>query len=340
MLVKKGKIRKQGKGLSFFYHAPSSSILLIPMESRDTPFIFQESTSDFQTIDVQGQITYRVADAEVLSGMLDFTLAPDGHYIGDGLEKLPVRLTNLTQIVLREKLQSMDLKNVLSAAFDLVSFATERLKSAELIKQLGLEVLDFSILGIKPTPEIAKALEASSRESLLKDADDAIYSRRNFAVEQERKIQENELQTQISVEEKNRLIREEQMNAEIAVQEKQQLVEEAKMNSVAAVETKKAQIAKQKIIARIEQETERKQFVETRSQNSVREAQAHAQAIKLQLDTLAGMTPEFIEALVTSGMQPHQLISKAIRDLAQNAEKIGNLNISPDLLESLINKAE
>ena len=338
MLVKKGKIKKMGNGLSFFYHAPTSSLVLIPMASRDTPFIFQESTSDFQTIDVQGQITYRVKDAQKLSVMLDFSLAPDGHYTGDGLEKLPVRLTNLTQIVLREKLQSMDLKQVLTTAFDLVSFATERLKNANLIGELGLEILDFSILGIHPTPEIAKALEASSRENLLKDADDAIYQRRNFAVEQERKIKENELQTQISIEEKNRLIREEQMNAEIAVQEKQQVIEEAKMISIQAVEKKRAQIAMDKIQSGIEQENVREQLVVAKSKNTLAEAKTHTQAMKMQLDTLAQLNPDYVNALIESDMQPHQMISKAIRELAQNAEKIGSLNFSPELLASLLDK--
>jgi hypothetical protein len=34
-------------------------------------------------------------------------------------------------------------------------------------------------------------------------------------------------------------------------------------------------------------------------------------------------------------MSPEQLISSAFRGLAGNAERIGQLNISPDLLESL-----
>ena len=45
------------------------------------------------------------------------------------------------------------------------------------LEKLGVEVIGFSILGIKPNKETARALEAGSREVLLKQADDALYLR-------------------------------------------------------------------------------------------------------------------------------------------------------------------
>ena len=42
------------------------------------------------------------------------------------------------------------------------------------------------MLAIKPKRHTARALEAEAREALLRRADEAIYSRRNSAVEQER----------------------------------------------------------------------------------------------------------------------------------------------------------
>ena len=64
---------------------------------------------------------------------------------------------------------------------------------------LGVEILALSILSIKATPEMAKALQADAREKLLQKADEAIYARRNTAVELERQIKENELNTEIAV---------------------------------------------------------------------------------------------------------------------------------------------
>ena len=47
---KNGKIVKEGRGLSFFYFAPNSSIAAIPMGSNDLPFIFSENTLDYQSV--------------------------------------------------------------------------------------------------------------------------------------------------------------------------------------------------------------------------------------------------------------------------------------------------
>ena len=338
MLYRKGRIKRQGAGLSFFFHAPSASLVIVPAESRDTPFIFKEATSDYQAVDIQGQITYRVTDAPRLATMLDFTADPGGLPLGDGIEKLPVRLTNLVQVLLREKLGSLPLRQALASAPDLVAFARERLKAAPTVTELGLEVIDFSILKISPTPEIAKALEASAREGLLKDADSAIYERRNFAVEQERRIKENELQTQIAIEEKNRRIREEQMNVEIAVQEKQKLVEEARMNARQSIAQREAEIQEQQMQASIAMERLRKNLVATENENALARARTRAEASQMELSVLAGLNPELTEALVAAQMDPARFIGRAIRDLSSNAERIGQLNISPDLLQSLLDR--
>jgi len=67
------------------------------------------------------------------------------------------------------------------------------------------------------------------REELLRRADEAIYSRRNAAVEQERAIKENELNTEIAVENKKRQIKEAQMDADRAVRERRRVIEQEEM---------------------------------------------------------------------------------------------------------------
>ncbi|MCB1170021.1 MAG: band 7 protein [Leptospiraceae bacterium] len=336
LLYRGGKVRKQGPGLSFLYFAPSASLVLVPADSRDAPFIFQETLKDFQTVDIQGQITYRVKDPARLASMLDFTVDPAGRPLGDGLEKLQLRLTNQVQVTLREKIRGYILREALSAGPELVEFVRGRLGEEPVLQELGLIVLDFAILRVSPTPEMARALEATARENLLKEADDAIYQRRNFAVDQERGIKENELQTEIAVEEKQRQIRETQMNAEIAVQEKQKLVEEAKMEAKASVARKKREIEREELDARTSLEEKRKELVSLENENRLNQARTEGQAIRFQMEGLAGLSPHLLEVLAANQMDARQIISRAIRDLAGNAEKIGNLNISPDLLQSLL----
>ena len=77
---KNGKIKREGRGLSFFYFLPNSSIVAIPMGSNDLPFIFNESTNDYQTVTIQGQISYKINTPKTLADILDFTVNDTGQY--------------------------------------------------------------------------------------------------------------------------------------------------------------------------------------------------------------------------------------------------------------------
>lgn len=338
ILFRNGKPRRYGTALNFFYYAPSSSLVIVPAGTRDANYIFNETTADFQTIAIQGMFTFQVVDPLKLAGLLDFSVDAKGRYVGDGLEKLQVRITNAVQVTLRERLKSMVLREALTGAGALVEHTRSRLIENEVVSALGLQVLDFTILQIGPTPDMARALEASARENLLKEADEAVYERRNFAVEQERRIKENELQTEIAVEEKNRVIREEQMNAEIAVQEKTRIVEETKMEAARSIEQKRLEIQKEKLEAEIQMEERRQGLIENESRNVIEQARARAEATRLQMDLLRGLPPELTELLLLGQMDAGKIVARAMRDLSKNAAKIGTLNISPELLESLIRR--
>ena len=83
---------------------------------------------------------------------------------------------------------------------------------------MGVEILNLAILSLKPTPEMAKALEAEAREALNRNADEAVYSRRNAAIEQERRLKENELETELLVQTKQRELHERELEAQIALE--------------------------------------------------------------------------------------------------------------------------
>lgn len=90
MLYKYGKIKREGAGLSFFYYGPTSTIVAVPIASIDMPFVFQEATADFQTVSIQGQFTYRVANPKQLASLLDFSVDNRRAYTSDDPRKLPV----------------------------------------------------------------------------------------------------------------------------------------------------------------------------------------------------------------------------------------------------------
>ena len=314
-----GRIVREGAGLSFFYYSPSSSLVAVPVASTDSAFIFEEVTADFQTVTIQGQVTYRVADARKLAALMNFTLAANGQkYASDEPQKLPQRVVNVVNVLARSELQKLPLRQAIRASDALVQTVRSGLTSSPDIAQLGLEILGLSILAIKPTPETSRALEAETREQLLKEADEAICIRRNSAVEQERAIKENELNTEIAVEQKKRQIRETQMDAERAVQEKRQQIEKSDM------------------AAKVGLEDQRKQLVSLAAENAKAEADARAYGISTSMQALGAVDSRVLQALASVGMKPEQLIAVAFQQLAGNAEKIGQLNISPDLLQELL----
>ena len=289
---RRGSVVREGAGLSFFYYAPTTSLVAVPIASTDAPFIFEESTSDFQSVTVQGQVAYRVVDPKKLASLMNFSLDARGHgYTSDDPQKLPQRVINVVNVLARAQLQSLKLREAIRASDTIVQKVRTSLASSSEMVQLGLEILGLSILAIKPTPETARALEAETREALLKEADEAIHTRRNAAVEQERAIKENELNTEIAVENKKRQIREAQMEAERSVQEKQHQLQQAEMAAKVLLESK------------------RKELVVTAAQNARIEADARAYSISTTMQSLSSVDARIVQALASVGMKPEQLIA-------------------------------
>lgn len=313
-----GQPVREGAGLAFFYFAPSASLVSIPMESVDAPFMFREVSADFQEVTVQGQVTYRVADPKLLASLMNFTLKANGtDYVSEDPTKLPQRVVNAVQVQLRAKLQGQKLQDLLRESDSLAQTVRDGLRQPDALPSLGLELVSLAILAVKPTPDTARALEATVREQILKEADDALYRRRNAAIEQERAVKENELNTEIAVETKKRQIRETQMDAERVVLEK------------------RLQIQAQEMQGRISHEKENETLTELKTGNAKREADAKAYAMSALVKTVSGVDPKVLQALALGSADASTIIAAAFQDLAQNAGKIGELNISPDLLHQL-----
>lgn len=316
---KDGKVIRSGTGLAFFYYQPTSSIAVVPVSSTDVPFIFNEMTADFQPITVQGQLTYRITDAELVASLLNYTVAKSGvGYESEDPAKLSQRLVNLTQVLVRAEVLARPLQAAIRAADEISDAVLAKLQESETVAALGVGVLALAILEIRPTPEIAKALEAESREALLRQSDQAIYDRRNAAVEQERRIKENELNTEIAVEEKKRQIRETKASADLAVETKQQQVREAQM------------------VGQIKLEEERKQLAAAQAENARILSDAEAYKLAASLRPLQELDNKVLQVLAVQTAEPRLMAAMALKQLAENAGKISHLSITPDLLQTLL----
>lgn len=320
---KAGSLKKEGRGLSFFYFAPNSSIVAIPMGSNDLPFIFQESTNDYQKVTIQGQISYKISNPKMLADVLDFTVTDAGTYKKNDIEKLNQRIINESQTSTSSFIHNIGLKEAIRSAKEMEHRILEGLRSSDAINMLGIEILGANVLAVQATPEMSKALETETRERLQQEADQAIYERRNFAVEQERKIKESELNTEIAVEEKQKQIDEKRMESEVQRMENNRKLREMNIGADIVVEN------------------QRKIFIEQKTENDKKEAEVQGFQIEAMLKPYKDMDWRALTALAGHS-DARNNIALAFRELAQNAEKIGNLNISPDFLDSILNnkKAE
>lgn len=301
-----GRLRRAGAGLSFLYFAPISTLSDVPVNSVDVPFIFQEVTTNFQPVSLQGQLTYRVSDPARTAGLLDFSVNAGGEYMSskDPRDALAQRLINTAQMTAKTIVQKMTLHEALASCDSIGRELLSRLRANETIVMLGVEVLGLSLQAIKTTPETSKALEAEAREALLRKADQAIYARRNASVEEERRIKESELNTEIAVENKRREISETKMQADIALEEQRTILI-------------------QKVV-----------------ENEKAHADSRAYALRTTLEPLQNANWRTLLAVAGRDGDPRLAISLAFEELAANAGKIGQLNVTPDLLQSLLVRTE
>ncbi len=314
-----GKLVAEGAGLSMFYYGPATTLVAVPIASREESFIFEKVTADFQTVTVQGHVSFRIAEPAKTARLLNFALLPNGvHYATQDPEKLPERVIAIAQVLVQEIIQRATLTEAIRSASELADAVLNGLRANAEIAALGVEILGLAILGVTPTPETARALEATAREAILKQADEAIYARRNAAVENERAIKQNELDTEIAVEVKKRTIRESQMDAEAAVRRKKNELRQAEMEADIVVENR------------------RREFVTINAENIRTLAEAEAQRVGAAVRVLQDVDPRIVQALAATAMQPSQLIAQAFGGLAERADRIGQLNLSPDLLQSLL----
>ena len=266
-----GRILQQGAGRAFWYWVPNTSIALVPISTTDALFVFNEATGNFQAITLQGQITFRITEPLTLATQLNFTVNPrTRQYRSDDPAKLNQRIINIIQMHTRNELQQLSLEDALRSSTRLAETVLARIQEEPALRTMGIECISLFFTSIKATPEMTKALEAEYREALQKRADQAIYSRRADAVEQERKIKQNELSTTVDLEQR------------------------------------------------------RQQLVDLEGENARKQAEFAAEAVRIQLVPYQTFDSRILLAL-------------AFRDFAKNSEKIGNLTITSEILERLLN---
>lgn len=196
-----GRLVHSGRGLSFWYRPLVTGLAEIPLDDREQPFLFAGRTLDFQEAHVQGAVTFRVKEPELLAQRLDFSIHVErGGWLNEPLAQLAAIVTQLAQQAATDYLAHAPLRTVLQEGVQELRARIEAfLRDGEELAGMGIELVSVRIAKIAPSAELEKALQAPARELLQQAADEATFARRAGAVEKERAIAENELQNKIEL---------------------------------------------------------------------------------------------------------------------------------------------
>jgi regulator of protease activity HflC (stomatin/prohibitin superfamily) len=310
-----GTVAHEGVGLVFWYRPRTAVISEVPVDDRELPVLFHARTSDFQDVAVQATVTFRVSDPVLAAARLDFGIDPErGIWREKPLDQLAGMINETAQQYASDLLARTTLTTALAEGVPVVRERVAAGLGADArLVQTGVSVVGVRVVAIRPAPDVEKALRTPTREQIQTEADRATYGRRALAVEQERRIAENELQSKIEL-----ARREEQLVSQEGANEQRRMTEKAAaVRIVAGSEAERAETA-----ARAEAERVRL------------EAAARADAIRLVGQAEA--EAEVARVAAVTGLDTSAMLALAIRDLADHLPAIGALTITPDVLTEAV----
>ena len=136
------------------------------------------------------------------------------------------------------------------------------------------------------------------------------------------------------------MIREAELQTDLSVQQKQQEIEESKVQNKRVLLKRNIELETERREADIEAEKSRKSLVDLAVENSKLEAEAEAFEIAERMKAFRELPVANLKAMAMANMKPEQLLALAIEALAENANKIGELNLSPDLVNQFARKVK
>jgi hypothetical protein len=227
-----GRVAQHGPGLAFWYLPFDTSIAVVPTVTQNAHFIFNEATRDFQSVAIQGNLAFRIAAPLEAARSLDFTINPRTRgYASKDPEKLAQRLIDVIQANTRAHVIALALEEALTRVRDLAANVLENVRQEAVLNLLGVAVEGLHFSSVAATPEMKKALEAEHREALQQRADQAIYARRANAAEEERRIKQRELDTEIELENRRKDLVDTQVRNRLALAEAEAKAEELKLRA-------------------------------------------------------------------------------------------------------------
>ena len=303
---RKGRLVSSGAGASFWFSPMVTSMAEVPTDDREVPFVFHARSSDYQDVSVQGVINLRITDPQALARRIDFSIDSNaGTYLEQPLERLATLVTELAQQFTWHYLTHHALTEILESGFDEIrSRIFEGLGNDQGIHELGLLIASVRIVAVRPEQEVEKALRTPARESIQQKADEATFKRRALAVEKERAIGENELQSQIELAK-----REQALIQQRGGNEHRRVTDEAQARQIeASAKAERTDILSQ------------------------------AEANRIRVTEGARVESESARMAIYRDFPSEAMAGLALQNLSNNLPTIEHLTVSPDMLGELVNR--
>ena len=302
--VRHGRIRHTGTGQSFWFRPLSAVLSEIPVADRELPLLFHARTSDFQDVTVQSTVTFRIADPGLAASRVDFSIDPvTGAWRATPLDQIGGLLTETVQQHSLAVLAGMTLTDALTRGVQTLHARVGGDVTGDArLAETGLQVVALRVVAVRPEPEVEKALRTPARELVQQEADRATYERRAVAVERERAISENELQSKIEL-----ARREEQLVTQRGANARRAAEEEAAAGQIGAEATAHQALT----------------LAESEAAATRARGDAEVAVESARLDTRRDL-PEAV------------LWTEALRELTGRLPDIDNLVVTPDLVAPLL----
>jgi regulator of protease activity HflC (stomatin/prohibitin superfamily) len=324
----RGKVRHEGIGLSFWYRPLNAVLSEVPIDDRELPLLFHARTSDFADVTVQATVTYRISAPDTAAARLDFSVDPEaGLWRGQPLDQVATLLAELAQQPALDLLARLPLTEALTAGVAPVREAVSDALAADArLTETGVSVVSARVVAIRPEPDLERALQTPTREAVQQEADRATYARRARAVEQERAIAENEMQTKIEL-----ARREQQLVEQHGANTRRKVELDAEAELVAA----QATASREQVAAAAAAERVR---VSAAAEADAERLRAEARAAGVRAVGLAEGEAEAARLAAYRDLPPAVLHALALRELAGHLPEIGQVTVTPDVVTGLLSR--
>ena len=302
--LRRGRVVHDGAGLAFLFRPLTAAMSEVPLDDRELPLLFHARTADFQDVTVQASVTYRIVDPTLAAQRIDFAIDTDtGDWRASPLEQVAGLLTETAQ---QHGLDLLARTPLTAALVDGISAVRDRMTDGlvadDRLAETGIAVIGVRVVAIRPEPDVERALQTPAREQVQQDADKATFERRALAVERERAIGENELQTKIEL-----ARREEELVARNGANERLRTQETWAADAIAT---------------------------EAQARRDVQLAEARAEATRLVGTAEADADAARLAAY--RDLSDATMLGLALKELAANLPNIEHLVLTPDLLAPLL----